>query len=321
MGPVAPSGLSDSLHLVSSWLNVGLYTIEVLLCQKYLRDASRPFNYKVAVGAMAFFDTIGTAAACAGTYIRFIHFATKAPEETHIIFKQRAVVIFMTYATALIEQCFLCNLYFHLTRNYFVTGILALCVLAHTGLSWTSASLLLGTPAPASITTTLAGVIICAVTDVLIALCLCLKLWQFLGHTNRTSTRSFLQRIMILIISSGAIVGSNTLIVMILLLNSSPVFRIFFICQGRVYALSLLGNFLVGTLFSKTLGSAVDTTVTPGGISRVTSVAFRSQGAEHSLSHPSSPQRAPDPTPANSDYEDRIHMKRILSSSSPSSGT
>ncbi|KAJ7075804.1 hypothetical protein B0H15DRAFT_615320 [Mycena belliarum] len=312
MGLVAPSSLADSLHLVSSWLNVGLYTIEFVLCQKYLRDAPRPFNHKAAVGAMALFDTIGTAAACAGTYIRFINLATK--EERY-----RAVMIFTTYATALVEQCFMCNLYFHLTRNHFVTGILALLVLTHTGFSWTSASLKLrGNPVPATLRTTTIGAIICAVTDVLIALCLCLKLWQFLGYSNRTSTRSFLQRIMILVISSGAMVGSNTLIVMILLLNRSPVFQIFFICQGRVYALSLLGSFLVAPPFSRALGA--DTMITPGGISRVTSVAFRPQG-EHSISHSSSPQRATDSTPADSDYENRIHMKRISSISSPPSGT
>jgi hypothetical protein len=31
------------------------------------------------------------------------------------------------------------------------------------------------------------------------------------------------------------------------IVNRAPVFTFFFVCQGRVYALTLLGNFLVGT--------------------------------------------------------------------------
>ncbi|KAJ7838861.1 hypothetical protein B0H14DRAFT_1079331 [Mycena olivaceomarginata] len=96
-------------------------------------------------------------------------------------------------------------------------------------------------------TTTTVGAVSCAATDVIIAASLSWKFWTMMAGTARkASTRSLIRRILILTVSSGAICAGNTLLMMILLLRGSEFFEFFFSCQGRVYALTLLGNFLVG---------------------------------------------------------------------------
>jgi len=233
----------------------------------------------------------------------------------------------MTYATALVEQFFLCNLYFNLTGNAFISIFLVLSILFHTGFSFASAGMALSSQSVwASFTPTTVGAIACAVTDILIASCLCHKFWGMMQDcSQQTSTRSLLQRIMMLVVSSGAIVASNTLITIILLLTHSPAFQFFFACQGRVYALTLLGNFLVGTPFNAP-SIAVETN--PG--TRMTTVVFRVACPENdpagSLSYPLRNNRSSPNGPTCDDssvyqYEERPDLKEIpfLHSKSPAS--
>ncbi|KAJ7077999.1 hypothetical protein B0H15DRAFT_540027 [Mycena belliarum] len=226
--------LGNSIHLASSWLNIALYTLEISLCQRYLRNSSRPLVHRVAAAAMLLFDGLCTASLCVLVHLSLITIPND-PLSPRLL-KPIAASIYMTYATALVEQYFMCTLYFHLTRNIFITGLLALCVLVHTAFSFASASLLLvendilNIPA---FTATTVGAITCAFTDGLIAISLCFKFWKLLALApTQSTTRSLVQRIMMLTISSGLIVGSNTLIMMILLLKASPVFQLFF-CLSR----------------------------------------------------------------------------------------
>ncbi|KAJ7696680.1 hypothetical protein B0H17DRAFT_1052730 [Mycena rosella] len=91
---------------------------------------------------------------------------------------------------------------------------------------------------------TAVGAILCAVMDLLIAACLGMKFFKL--KTNHSSTPSLMRRIFVLSITSGAIVASTTLLMMILFLTGNIAFEFFFSCQGRVYALTLLVNFLSG---------------------------------------------------------------------------
>ncbi|KAJ6622612.1 hypothetical protein B0H10DRAFT_1944516 [Mycena sp. CBHHK59/15] len=90
----------------------------------------------------------------------------------------------------------------------------------------------------------IAGAILCAVADILIAACLGYEFFKI--KINCASPQGLIQRIFILILTSGAIVAGNTLLMMILFLQGSIAFEFFFSCQGRIYALTLLENFLSG---------------------------------------------------------------------------
>ncbi|KAJ7688169.1 hypothetical protein B0H17DRAFT_1203174 [Mycena rosella] len=199
------------------------------------------------MGVMVLADTACTLATCAEVNLSLIAF--RDDRSSVELLKPLPVVIVSTYTTALVEQFFLCKLYFLLTGNTFVSVLLAIAVLTHTGLSFASATLLLDAQAvKVADLTTIIGATSCAATDIVIASCLSFKFWQMMSFTLvEGSTRSMVRRIAILTISSGAVVASSTLIMVILLFNLSPVFQVFLTCQGRVYALTLLGNFFVGT--------------------------------------------------------------------------
>ncbi|KAJ6580452.1 hypothetical protein DFH09DRAFT_1145965 [Mycena vulgaris] len=234
------------LSLVSSWLNLVLYTAELFLCRQYLQLPGRPLLHKLSVVALVVFDTI-----CTLSTLVSVGFATVPIHTTNIrlLLAPVSITILATYSSAAIAQLFLCKLFFQLTKNTLVVGLLVLLIAVHCAFSFASAIMILTKMSVFGIvlTATTVGAISCAVTDISIAFCLAYKFWKMLRSTGRaTSTHNLVRRILILTISSGAMVASTTLIMMILLLRASPAFQFFFSCQGRVYALTILGNFLLG---------------------------------------------------------------------------
>jgi hypothetical protein len=103
---------------------------------------------------------------------------------------------------------------------------------------------------------------------------------------------SLVTRILILSVGSGAICAANTLLMLILLLKGSagafpvaseliglqfpPVFNFLSTIQGRVYALSILANFLLGIPGQR---AGQIPTLSFGLQTGVSSVAFRSTSA------------------------------------------
>ncbi|KAJ7056019.1 hypothetical protein C8F01DRAFT_1373035 [Mycena amicta] len=236
--------------LASSWLNIALYTLELVLSYAYLRRRSRRAFYRTCVGAMLLFDTLGTLVICVNVclYVMRMAGSTKLPPS----FVPTVVSIFMTYATAAVEQTVMCFIFYTLTRNSFVTGVLAVMILGHMGLALASGSLILVLNAEIDIAlkTASASTITCAVTDLAIAACLAVKVWSLMSPTGVLHPKaSFTRKFFLLVISAGVVVALNTLLMIGLLLRGSPAFSAFFTCQGRVYALTLLGNFLVGIPF------------------------------------------------------------------------
>ncbi|KAJ7231108.1 hypothetical protein C8J57DRAFT_1385556 [Mycena rebaudengoi] len=83
----------------------------------------------------------------------------------------------------------------------------------------------------------------------------------------RGSTHSLLRRLIALFFSSDVIVASGTILSMILMLNGKSAYLLFFYSQGRVYALTILGNFAVGVpaqhipTMTPTLSTGVGTVV------------------------------------------------------------
>ncbi|KAF7368373.1 hypothetical protein MVEN_00159000 [Mycena venus] len=229
--------------IVSSWANVSLYTLEIVLCIRYFMRPSRPLAHRIAVGVMLLADSVCTISTSTDVCLA----VTRTPQTSinvRLIFGPMVVTIFATAMSSVVAQLFLCNLLHALIRNGPVTGALVLMIFVHLGLSWASGILSLqhggGVDDLVSATTT-AGAALCAATDVIIAASLAWKFWRMMRQSSpERETRSLLRRISILFARS--LFRAITLAGLILHIA----FFFFFTWQGRVYALTILGNFLVG---------------------------------------------------------------------------
>ncbi|KAJ7741392.1 hypothetical protein B0H16DRAFT_1035031 [Mycena metata] len=241
---IEPLLVSFGVQLASSWVNMMLYMLEIVMCFRYFQRSARPLPHKIGVGAMVFFDTLCTMSVDANILITFLSFFGK--ESFVAISVPTSTTIFLTYLTAIVEQLFLCQLYFILSRKRVVTLVLIGLGAIHLSFSFAGGILLQTETSPFSgrltFTITAVGAIMCAVNDFLIAGCLGYEMYKM--KKSNSATPSVLRRLTILSITSGAIVASTTLLMMILLLKGSIAFSFFFSCQGRVYALTLLVNFL-----------------------------------------------------------------------------
>jgi hypothetical protein len=101
-----------SVLLASSWLNVSLYTLELVLCRRYFLRPNRPLLYRVGVGALIFFDTICTLTICINACLVALDLTPNA----HSVALQSpmAITVFSTFLSAAVEQAILCHLFFTL---------------------------------------------------------------------------------------------------------------------------------------------------------------------------------------------------------------
>ncbi|KAJ7017887.1 hypothetical protein C8F04DRAFT_1153751 [Mycena alexandri] len=264
---IEPLLISFGVQLASSWVNMMLYMLEIVMCFRYFQRSARPLPHKIGVGAMVFFDTLCTMSVDANILITFLSFFGK--ESFAALLVPTSTTIFLTYLTAIVEQLFLCHLYFILSRKRVVTLILIGLGAIHLSFSFAGGILVQTAPFPGRLTFTITavGAILCAVNDFLIAGCLGYEMYKV--KRSQSATPSLLRRLTILSITSGAIVASTTLLMMILLLKGSIAFSFFFSCQGRVYALTLLVNFL---------SSPSDSSSTSSSGSTKNAMVFRSGG-------------------------------------------
>ncbi|KAJ7240386.1 hypothetical protein B0H12DRAFT_1326430 [Mycena haematopus] len=242
--------VDDSFRLAASWINCILFVLEIFLMNWYFRLPSKPLFHRISVGAILAFDTVCTFA----IYIRVYLVVLVIPCQSHGLFVRSslqtlAVIIFTTYSTASIEQLFLCYLYFTLTQRRVITGFFVFSVAVHLAFNYLSAILILVNNSPQgwAFLSSKIGAISCAVTDIMIASALTYSFIRIERNlVVRVSTRSRLRRLMVLTFSSGVIVASVTLLVMILLIKANPAYSLFFYAQGRIYALTTLCNYLAG---------------------------------------------------------------------------
>ncbi|KAJ7732675.1 hypothetical protein B0H16DRAFT_174280 [Mycena metata] len=242
--------VSDAYLLVASWINCLAYMLEIILIVRYFQQPSRPRIHKLGVAAILAFDTAGTIAICAQVYTSLLlfpcefDFASLVATTTSV-----AVTLLATYSSAAIEQLFLCNLFFTLTKRWFVSLGILLAIAVHTGCSFASAILILKNHSPlgSALLTSELGAIICAATDVIIASTLVYTLFR-LERTSvvRVSMHRLLRILMIRTVTAGVAVAFTTIMTMSLLLKNNPAYSLFFFMQGRVYALTIMANFLVG---------------------------------------------------------------------------
>ncbi|KAJ6540855.1 hypothetical protein DFH09DRAFT_1175454, partial [Mycena vulgaris] len=239
------------LLLASSWLNISLYTLELVLARRYFQRPNRPLPYQIAVGTLVFFDTVCTFTICVNAC--FVVLAIPLDGNPATLLAPTSIIIFMTHFSAAIEQTILCHLFFSLTGKMLISAGLALLILVQTGAAFASGGLILAlnSEVTAALTASTVASVTCAAADIFIAICLSVKVWKMLSPADViTSSDSLVRKFFLLVVSSGLIVASNTLITMGLVLKLSlPPF--FFTWQGRVYSLTLLANFLLGVHFRR----------------------------------------------------------------------
>ncbi|KAJ7650946.1 hypothetical protein FB45DRAFT_889183 [Roridomyces roridus] len=265
-----PALVYDTYILVAPWINCMLYMLEIVLIARYFQHArSRPRLARAGVILMFLFDTVCTIGVCGEAYYSLLVLSFDQ------IYHYTAVLLFSTYGTASIEQLFLCYIYFLLTKNRVITMFLIVPIFVHLGASYASAILVLKTNSPLgpAFMATKIGAISCASTDVLVASALMFTFIRMdITSAARPSTRHLLRRLVIMSFTSGVVVASTTLCVMIFLLKNNPVYLLFFYSQGRIYALTILTNFLIG--LPNPAGTSQTTGATPVTVP-VTNVVFR----------------------------------------------
>ncbi|KAJ6585514.1 hypothetical protein B0H19DRAFT_422649 [Mycena capillaripes] len=218
------------VQLASSWVNMMLYTLELVLFLRYFqRGTFRPVPHQIGVGAIFLFDTVCTISVDVNVLLTFLVFFGK--QSFTALSVPTSLNILMTYFTAVIEQLFLCHLYFILTRKRIVSLCLVFLAFVHLGFSAAAAIMVQTAPFTERLTFTITavGAILCGVNDLLIAGCLGYELFKM--RANHSSKSDLVRRIFILSITSGAIVASTTLLMMILFLKGSIAFDFFFLAK------------------------------------------------------------------------------------------
>ncbi|KAJ7892525.1 hypothetical protein B0H14DRAFT_2686719 [Mycena olivaceomarginata] len=314
-------------YLVSSWLNVSMYAFELVLCGVYFTRRPHPRINKAGVWALIFADGLCVLSININVCQSIMRGANQL-----LFVAPIAVQIMTTYISAAIAQLFFCNLFYALTRHVWVSGALQLLIFVHLGFSWASAILLLLNPTTIfgiSFTVTAVGAISCAATDLIIAICLATKFTILMrGTIPGHATRTLVRRILILTVASGAVCATITLLMMIFLLRNNPAFNFLFVLQGRVYALSILGNFLLGipgnpheeTTPSQRFGSTFNDSV----VFRIPSMVPKGPRPKSSDASGSGPRSvahetqfsAVSPFPYTGDGEESVHLEDLRSPSS-----
>ncbi|KAJ7864916.1 hypothetical protein B0H13DRAFT_2353316 [Mycena leptocephala] len=217
--------------------------VEIFLAFQYFQRKGRMFWHKAGVGAFIISDTACT------------HYTDAT------LLWQASLTIIATYTTALVEQAFLCYIFYALTNRRFIAGFLVLTIFIHLGISLAAAGLVAeGKKIAMTNRVSKIGAISCATTDILVAAALAATFYKMEASLTRGQTlRSLIRRLLILSLTSGVIVASFTIIHMVLLLVRNPASTIFFFCQGRAYALTLLSNFLLGVPVKSAVSQANDT--------------------------------------------------------------
>ncbi|KAJ7728646.1 hypothetical protein B0H16DRAFT_1777444 [Mycena metata] len=241
--------VDHAFMLVASWMNCLLLMLESFLLALYFQRSSRPRLHRLGVALIFALDVLCSGAICTQVYSSVLMPPCDAYLFTDAYFRALSVIVFTTNTTAALAQSFLCLLYFNLTKNRPFSAFLVFTIALHLTVSWTSAIMLnfVKSEPDKVILTAQIGAFSCAATDTMIAVALLSTFIRMNTATAmRDSTHSLLRRLMVLFFTSGVAVASTTLLTLILGLKKSPASYLFIFAQGRVYALTILGNFIMG---------------------------------------------------------------------------
>ncbi|KAK0457276.1 uncharacterized protein EV420DRAFT_516499 [Desarmillaria tabescens] len=229
---------TPSTIMISSWINLVLYTAEVLLFIYY--DISRRPRHFYRYGPMValIIDTAATAVICAEAYL------TLVDHQDSQLWTVPFVII-LTVVSALLEQSFLIYRFRTLTNGVIITAILCVLVFTHAAVALISTVYSFSHSdadpiGPNTLGWISVGVsyILSALADVAISSALVRSLGQF--KIGSPVTKSLIRQASVKTMAWGFISAMTTLTVLILLYVTPSASTAVFLCSGRVYSLTVL---------------------------------------------------------------------------------
>ncbi|KAJ6611403.1 hypothetical protein B0H10DRAFT_2056533 [Mycena sp. CBHHK59/15] len=208
--------------LAGSWINMALYTVEVVLCFHYMQKWKLQRAYKYGFWFLLLNDAVATIAVCTNV---FFNLAQGTVGEGH---GSVPTVLMSTGISAFMEQIFLIYRYWKIAQSAIVSVFLILIVVAHVRCSFSFTAL------------------VCTCADVAIAVSI---VWSLRAIKPMWRSTQHLIRMLVLnTMTSGAVVATVTLLSMVTIIMhgvEAIIFSLFFASMGRVYSLTILVNFIV----------------------------------------------------------------------------
>ncbi|KAJ4475721.1 hypothetical protein J3R30DRAFT_3502167 [Lentinula aciculospora] len=240
----APLEASPSFVLAGAWINILLYSVEFLIASYYLfQTPGRKAKALVAVTLMI--DTVGTVSICQYTWVVLVtpHKSIKAVAESFLVTSTTSTL------SGAITQSYFAYRAWTITRSRIAVLILGTLILIPLGCilaSIISASIL-GTAVDRDklVVLNILATILGASTDVIVAVYLVFKLRSINLLQFSYPTKCLIRKIMVYTVACGCVTAFFTLFTTTLAFVNVGVFLLFFDCNGRVYTLTILLNFLL----------------------------------------------------------------------------
>ncbi|KAJ3998683.1 hypothetical protein F5050DRAFT_1805735 [Lentinula boryana] len=249
----APLVASPSFLLTGAWINLLFYSIEFLVGSYYFfKVPQRKIKALVAVALLV--DTVGTISTCQYTWVALITLSEKtllipANKPVEAVAEPFLLASIMSSLSAFIEQSYFAHRVWTITQSRLILSIL--CALIVIPMACILASIALALKldpavdqselAILNIIATFLGVI----TDIVIAVYLVYKLRSINLLQFSYSTKCLIRKITAYTVACGCITACFTMVTTTLTFVSVGPFLLFFACNGRVYTLTILANFLL----------------------------------------------------------------------------
>ncbi|KDR81872.1 hypothetical protein GALMADRAFT_240135 [Galerina marginata CBS 339.88] len=249
---VPPYHINTGAQLIGCYINLILYTLELIASYAYFHSTRRKGDRKAIVGLVIFsliMDTIGTSMICAAVFLIFVVHWGK--ERIAIASGDWVCVVWiLTNAmTAVAVQSFMVNRYWKLGSNYFVLIPIVIMMLTTLAFSVRLAAQAafnyqLETEKSKDVADVALALAAAAATDISINIAL---IWRL--HKTRTcviATRHIIGRVMMLAIITGCATSLWALaaIITYLIPRSSAISVGFAFILARIYSLTLLYTLL-----------------------------------------------------------------------------
>ncbi|KAH8922974.1 hypothetical protein BT69DRAFT_1281801 [Atractiella rhizophila] len=209
---------------VGAFISAFLWPFELILGFQYFLDhKDDPWMVKSAVALMLFVNALGTTIGISGIYELTV---THWGDYEYILLRQWQLSFYTIDAAvvAVILQIYLILRYWRLSHNIFVTALISMVALTACGacISLAVAFQIFRSLFQVDSLTTYAVVTLtfAAVSDVLIALALIIRLVRFHKETTFTPAKSLLSRLIVLAAETGAITSVWALAILIAFLSN-----------------------------------------------------------------------------------------------------
>ncbi|KAJ3893947.1 hypothetical protein GG344DRAFT_74547 [Lentinula edodes] len=239
----APLAVSPGFLLAGAWVNLLLYTIELLVGTYFFFKI--PGKHAKALVAVALLvDTISTISVCQFTWMVLLipNNSPKAIAEPFLL------ASLMSSLAATIEESYFAFRLWSITRSKITITILVILiylpmtlVIASVGLAFNSG---VAVDQAKLATLNIIASFMGAFTDTMIAVYLVYKLRTINALQFSYPTKCLIRKIITYTVACGLITALFTIATSVLAFSSVGPFLLFFDCNGRVYTLTILLNFI-----------------------------------------------------------------------------